>query len=55
VTSGTAANTNSKKFMTKTTKNGKTHIKKSKIPKFLNYSGGTVKGRIGEGILKCPK
>jgi hypothetical protein len=33
-TSSTAANANSTKFMAKTTKNGKTRIKNSKIPKF---------------------
>jgi hypothetical protein len=33
-TSSTAANANLTKFMTKTTKNGKTRIKNSKTPKF---------------------
>ena len=37
-TSSTAANANSTKFMTKTTKNDKTRIKNSKIPKFSNYN-----------------
>jgi hypothetical protein len=41
-TSSTAANANSTKFMTKTTKNDKTRIKNSKIPKFSNYNRGMI-------------
>ena len=37
-TSSTAANANSTKLMTKTTKNDKNRIKNSKIPKLSNYN-----------------
>jgi hypothetical protein len=50
-TSSTATNANSTKFMTKTTKNDKTRMKNSKIPKFSNCNNRKIAG----GYFEMPK